>query len=222
MTEAEWLACTDPTAMLEFLRGKASERKLRLWRCGWGYEVLPDMLDECSRKAVATAERYADGLADQVELLADFRAAQEAWKTIEVVRGGRHGKWIRVGSNLNEAKEAAEAARNAADPMPLTNRRFHFSWRMSAKRQYTLACFLRDIFGPLPFRPVAVDPSWRTSTVLALANGVYQDKAFDRLPILADALEEAGCDSADVLEHLRGDGPHVRGCWVVDLLLGKE
>ncbi len=82
-------------------------------------------------------------------------------------------------------------------------------------------CFaLRDIFGN-PFRPVVLDPSWRTETVVALANGIYADRAFDRMPILADALEEAGCDQADILAHCRGDGPHVRGCWVVDSLLGK-
>jgi hypothetical protein len=80
---------------------------------------------------------------------------------------------------------------------------------------------LRDIFGN-PFRPVAVDPSWLTSTVVALAEGIYQERAFDRLPILADALQDAGCDSDDVLSHCRSDGPHVRGCWVVDLLTGRK
>ena len=79
---------------------------------------------------------------------------------------------------------------------------------------------LFDIFGN-PFRPVAIDPDWLTSTVVALARGIYDDRAFDRLPILADALQDAGCENADVLTHCRGDGPHVRGCWVVDLLLGK-
>ena len=79
---------------------------------------------------------------------------------------------------------------------------------------------LRDIFGN-PFRPVTADPSWLTSTVVALARTIYYEWAFDRLPILADALEEAGCDDADVLTHLRGDGPHARGCWVLDLVLGK-
>ena len=62
----------------------------------------------------------------------------------------------------------------------------------------------------------------RTETVFALATGIYTERAFDRMPILADALEDAGCDNADILEHCRGDGPHVRGCWVVDLILEKE
>jgi hypothetical protein len=79
---------------------------------------------------------------------------------------------------------------------------------------------LRDIFGN-PFRPVAVDPDWLTPTVVDLARGVYDAKAFDRLPVLADALEDAGCGHPDVLAHCRGPGPHVRGCWVVDLVLGK-
>jgi hypothetical protein len=79
---------------------------------------------------------------------------------------------------------------------------------------------VHDIFGN-PLRPVTADPRWLTSTAVALAQAIYADRAFDRLPILADALEEAGCDSQDVLAHLRGDGPHVRGCWVVDLVLGK-
>lgn len=81
--------------------------------------------------------------------------------------------------------------------------------------------WIYDVFGN-PFRPVSADPRWLTSTVVALAEGIYQDLAFDRMPILADALEEAGCDNADILSHCRGDGPHVRGCWVVDLLTGRK
>src|SRR5262249_12788383 len=80
---------------------------------------------------------------------------------------------------------------------------------------------LRDIVGN-PFRPVAVDSRWQPSTVLALAGGIYEDRAFDRLPILADALQDAGCENPDILTHLRDDGPHVRGCWALDLILGKE
>ncbi|MBN9523413.1 hypothetical protein J0H58_33690 [bacterium] len=80
---------------------------------------------------------------------------------------------------------------------------------------------MKDIFGN-PFRPVAVDPSWRTEAVVALAEGIYADKAFDRMPVLADALEDAGCSHEDILSHCRGDGPHVKGCWVVDLLTGRK
>jgi hypothetical protein len=69
---------------------------------------------------------------------------------------------------------------------------------------------------------VTLDPSWRTSTVVALAEGIYADRAFDRLPILADALQDAGCGNEDMLAHCRSDGPHARGCWVVDLILGKS
>src|SRR5262249_19280789 len=79
----------------------------------------------------------------------------------------------------------------------------------------------RDIFGN-PFRAVTLDPSWLTATVLTLAAGIYADRPFDRLPILADALQDAGCGNADVLDHCRSNSPHARGCWVVDLVLNKR
>jgi hypothetical protein len=76
---------------------------------------------------------------------------------------------------------------------------------------------MRDIFGN-PFRPVAVNLSWLTSSVAAIAEGIYADKAFDHMPVLADALEDAGCSHEDILSHCRDAGAHVKGCWVVDLL----
>jgi len=94
-------------------------------------------------------------------------------------------------------------------------------WLRRDDRIASLCHLLRCMFGN-PFRPVAFDPSWRTSTVVALAGGVYADRAFDRLPILADALQDAGCENEDILAHCRGSGPHARGCWVVDMLLGKS
>ena len=84
-----------------------------------------------------------------------------------------------------------------------------------------LARLLRDIFGN-PFRPVTFSPQWRTDTVLALAGQMYESRDFGAMPILADALQDAGCDDEDILLHCRGPGPHVRGCWVVDLVLGKS
>lgn len=84
-----------------------------------------------------------------------------------------------------------------------------------------LAHILREQLGN-PFRPSRFEPAWRTETVLALAEGIEADRAFDRMPILADALEEAGCDERPMLDHLRGPGPHARGCWVLDLILNRE
>jgi hypothetical protein len=80
---------------------------------------------------------------------------------------------------------------------------------------------LRDVVGN-PFRRVALEPTWLTPNVTAIAANIYEERAFDRLPILADALEEAGCINTDVLSHCRGVGPHMRGCWVVDLLTGRK
>jgi hypothetical protein len=91
---------------------------------------------------------------------------------------------------------------------------------MARSRQAEL---LRDLFGN-PFRPLNLDPSWlswRDGTIPKLAEAIYDERAFDRLPILADALEDAGCTNEDILTHCRQPGEHVRGCWVVDLLLGK-
>jgi hypothetical protein len=114
------------------------------------------------------------------------------------------------------------------DPYPLEPQRWARNWSrqdfgLPAKPSLSdaiLAQILRDIFGN-PFHPVTADPSWFTPTVLTLAEGIYADRAFDRLPIQADALQDAGCEDADILTHCRGPGPHARGCWVVDLVLGK-
>jgi hypothetical protein len=119
-------------------------------------------------------------------------AAREA-----VGRGAREEGW----ETLRQAVEARDAARSA--------------------EQLAQADLVRDIFG-YPFRPVTVDPSWLTSAAVGLARCIYEDRASDELPILADALEDAGCTDRAILDHCRGPGPHVRGCWVVDLLLGKE
>jgi hypothetical protein len=91
-------------------------------------------------------------------------------------------------------------------------------WESEQKRQSHI---FRDIFGN-PFRPIALDPRWLTASVVDLARAVYDERAFERMPILADALMDGGCDNDDIFNHCRGGGPHVRGCWVVDLLLGNE
>ena len=94
-------------------------------------------------------------------------------------------------------------------------------WRRIRQMKTLKAQILRDIFGN-PFRPITFDPSWRTSTVVSLAQQMYESRDFSAMPILADALADAGCSNEAILQHCRGPGPHVRGCFVVDLLIEKE
>lgn len=115
------------------------------------------------------------------------------------------------------------------DPLALTNARFHLFCAVAEAirgipewEHPPLALLLQDIVGPLPFRPVAIATSCLTPYVVVIARGIYEDRAFYRLTSLADALEEAGCTDADILGHLRGPRPHVRGCWPVDRILGKS
>jgi hypothetical protein len=102
----------------------------------------------------------------------------------------------------------------------------HVAEAVACSRERPAECsrqakLLHDILGN-PFCPVSIDPAWLTSNVTALAQTIYDERAFERMPILGDALEDAGCTNADILEHCRSGGEHVRGCWVVDLVLGRS
>jgi hypothetical protein len=99
---------------------------------------------------------------------------------------------------------------------------YELHWRGKAEGERCLAALLRDLLGSLLFGPVKFDPVRLTPSVVSLAQAIYDDPAFDRMPILADSLEDAGCSNQEMLAHCRGLGPHTRGCWVVDLILGKE
>jgi hypothetical protein len=133
---------------------------------------------------------------------------------------------------LADSEESAETFAGTADRFDLFLPQMPFlGGRAELLRPYNgeverwaRSKLLRDIFGPLPFRPILLDLAWLTwnnGTVRRLAQTICDERAFDRMLILADALEEAGCDNADILNHCRQPGEHVRGCWVVDLILGK-
>jgi hypothetical protein len=92
---------------------------------------------------------------------------------------------------------------------------------LEATRMSSVCDVLRDIFGN-PFRPIAIDTQLLTPKVVVFAQSIYKERTFDRMPELAEVLEEAGCHDADILNHCRSEWPHVRGCWVVDLVLGKQ
>jgi hypothetical protein len=204
-------------------RGQLASRKFRLFGCACLRDVWDILPTDVLRQAIVTCERFADGLATAKELK---KARDRADRTYEGMGDIVEDHSAIAVTALCEATpsfpmgEGSASGISAVAAEARSNKKT--SWSAARKQARHLhAQLFRDIFGN-PFRPVAVDPAWRTSTVLALAQGIYDERAFDRMPILADALQDAGCDSEDVLTHCRGPGPHVRGCWVVDLLLGKE
>jgi hypothetical protein len=218
MTEAEWMATQDSNKSIDRLSVCMSQRKERLLSCAICRHAWDDIKYKRSRDAVEIAERFADGLVSDKEL---NRAHSLAWTAYQKESSARlYGQ--RLGNHMIRTKSEdilymVVVATNVTQPYRLERFRHQFQ---TIDAFIGSVSFLRDIFGN-PFRPVALDPAWLTSTVVTLANSIYTDRAFDRMPILADALEEAGCDNVDVLLHCRGDGPHVKGCWVVDLVLGK-
>jgi hypothetical protein len=192
VTEAEWLACDDPTPMLEHLRGKAGDRRLRLFACACCRGASKILMGGPEYATLETAERFADGLARAEEL-----------------------------ARANDA-DASDLAGLVTEPD---------GWAAAAATWITFmriepladrdgVRLLRCVFGN-PFRPVGFDPAWRSITAVAVANLMYESRDFGALPVLADALQDAGCEHPDVLEHCRSAGEHVRGCWAVDLVLGK-
>lgn len=204
MTEAEWLRCEDPFSMLDCVNPEsvgiesraASDRKLRLFGALCCRLIWNSMWEGC-RPGVEAAERFAEGEHDP-KLLAV--ASRVCLGHSDAYRSARSSvDWVIAGDS---------------GPLDLSD----LYQKDLAARATGLA---REVFGN-PFRPVTVDPGWLTSDVCSLARGIYDERAFDRMPILADALQDAGCANNEVLSHCRdANQVHVRGCWVVDLLLGK-
>jgi hypothetical protein len=215
MTPDEWETATDPPEMVEAVRGLTSDRKLRLFAVGYCRQLGGLISDPRSRRAVDVAERFADDSATAAELVTAweevFDTDQTAadWAVLyaagqQLLRSGRvlgsmawEGAWALSSHASDMQSELVAAGITSSDVTRLA----------------------RCVFGN-PFRPGAFDPRWRTADVLGLALGIYEDRAFDRLPLLADALMDAGCTDAEVLGHCRSEG-HVRGCWLIDLVLGK-
>jgi hypothetical protein len=208
VTEADWLGGGDLVALVKHLRGRASERKLRLFACACCRRLWHLLGDARSRAAVEMAERYADGLATEVELAAVHVEAGAAVPAQPASwSAASHAAYLAF---VTAAAHAPYAARQVAGGVP---------WGAGARRE-----LLREVIGN-PFRPARLDPAWLcwdAGTVRRLALGIYEERAFERLPVLGDALEEAGCADETLLAHCRGGALHVRGCWLVDLLLGKD
>jgi hypothetical protein len=230
---ARWLGVADeqPT---EGLERRISDRKLRLFACACCFPLCNNAKDGRSLDALRYSYDFADGSVDEETLDVARSLAWEAVNSLPVVpidslnmTGGswKHYVWLARAAAETASEAAADAAVNALHAVmqaaiewgAIIDNPAIFVPTYGAK---ALAALVREIAGN-PFHCVRLDPAWRWPEVLALAHAIYDDRAFDRLPVLADALEEAGCTDPDILEHLRSPGPHVRGCWAVDLILSK-
>jgi hypothetical protein len=199
MTETQWLTRADPKPMLSWLRGRASGRKLRLFACAaWqhAWSSHPDWQAKW-RPRWLDALACADGLPRE-QYLAALGPVWASWFLAEA-----------------EAESCAQFCINHSLGSGPGCTSVSPAWT---------ADLLRELFGN-PFRRPALEGSWLAwgdGVVPALARGIYEEMSFERLPVLGDALEEAGCADEQVLAHCRRPGPHVRGCWLVDLVLGRE
>jgi hypothetical protein len=246
MTEAQWLQCEVPKLMLDAIASKATERKLRLFAAACWRRAPRSCTDDGCARAVEVAEQYADWLvhddvldqAHQVAItrsdagwgqgryevllsremtasLASAAASGAAWEV--------QAKALRADHRLQ--RQARRARRRGAQPEVAEP----IDAQAAAIEEYRQQCaLLRDIFATL-FRSVVIAPTWRARDVIDLARAAYNERLLPsgqldpaRLAVLADALEEAGCSEQAILDHLRGPGSHVRGCWPVDLILAKE
>ena len=230
MTEAEWLNCTDPKPMLEFLRGKVSDRKLRLFACACVRRVWHRMGEGVVSKEIEASELFAEGGSSRKELRA-IRSQLGA-------RGGYSAAWA-ANNALHAVLEdradytAKRAVTHATDfsyyQMLETDTDGQPKALAARETERTqLTTIVREIFGD-SLSPVRFDPTWYSPTIVSLAHAVYDERILPsceldnaRLAVLSDALEEAGCNSEEILSHLRSPGVHVRGCWVIDALLGKK
>ena len=234
MTEQEWIHCPGLYRMLEFLGNGITARKLRLFGCACCRRIWHLLSDQRSRDALEIAERFADGLATRQEMDEAYAPARMVVEDT-LVFSDPDQPWINnyfagyhaalaamclVSGDIASWEASTEATKGVRGAVQRKGNQ-----DVVSMERYQQAVLLRDIAGN-PFRALpTIDPAilaWKDGTVRRLAQVIYDERAFLDMPVLADALEEAGCQDSTILDHLRGPGPHVRGCGPLDLLLGKE
>lgn len=204
MTEAQWLVLA-PSLMMQHIAqvSPASYRKLRLLAVAYAryLETQPDY----------SGAKHVSYLGDEV---VEGRQTLDALWDNRIRGWGYEGDW-RIANLVLAADERLDMQTRTSMMHSLD------CWPNSAaQREHVARGLIVCVLGN-PFRPVVADRCWLTFTVIGVADSIYTDRAFDRLPILADALQDAGCEAAELLAHCHGSGPHARGCWAVDLVLGK-
>lgn len=230
MTEQEWLECNTPSMaryhpkpMLDFLRTQGGERKLRLFALAC-CDRISHLIPHEAQKLIAAAKLRVDEAVSDEEL----RQAADAYKrACENAPGSDDEHVSLIAYDSGQAVECALSSASAADVAIGTAEWASMAVADAARNPRNQpaeweaqAHLLHDIFGN-PFRPKGVASEWLTTAVVAIARRMYEEENFTPMPILADALEDAGCADPTTLTHCRGPGPHVRGCWVVDLILKK-
>ena len=224
MTAVEWEAGDDPLLMLGALP-PPGDRKLRLFSIAvfrrWHLRELRLQAVPLFSEVLAVAYDLAEGKGEESRL----RRTEEALATLASTLRGSETEYAGYVASLQVLRDPLLVG---GTPQILRVWQVHWAVRDMAtvdeRRQEEArhqAALLREVFGN-PFRPVAFDPAWRTGTALILARQMYESREFSAAPILADALQDGGCESEELLNHLRSpDATHVRGCWAVDLVLGK-
>lgn len=233
MTEVEWQGCTDVEEMLRNCLLQMSVRKRRLFVCAC-LRKAEHFLNGKNRQAVEAAEEFADGRLAAPELLVSLAGARKAEVEAGAALKTAPLTDLGLGAMLRATREVARAVVGAVVERPeiwMVVRSVSAALSHSSTNPDSAVAvsteqseLLREVMGD-PFRPVKVEPSWlawNDGTVPRIAQAIYEERRFHDLPILADALEEANCTSEAMLAHCRAGREHVRGCWVLDALLGKE
>jgi hypothetical protein len=230
VNDRAWRSRTRLFELLPLVAERIGDRKRRLFAVACCRRLAHLFGDERSRRAVDVAERYADGLASEQERLFTENNAFEAHFDVRESRLSATPVvcWSRSSELITQAALLAVSvgtfyAEDAADYSRLALAASGVAWRRDEEEELAQCRLLREIVGPLS--PPTVDPLWLSANdraAVQLAQWIYDKQAFDDLPILADALEDAGCNETDILDHCRQGGEHVRGCWVLDMVLGKE
>jgi hypothetical protein len=224
LNRGDWPTTGDLNGMLLLLdrlrtpHTRLGRRRLRLFGCACVRRIWHLLERDASRRAVEVAERFADGRATEEQLAAAYQAARPP--LVMVAENDPGFLLATVTHCAHYTASPEDRARYivwVAHGVAFAETR---SYRPPPEAFRPTCDLLREVFGD-PFRPLNLSPawlSWNRRAVPALAQAVHEEQAFDRLPILADLLEDAGGDNAELLGHLRGPGSHVRGCWALELL----
>jgi hypothetical protein len=243
VTEATWSTSNALRPMLSFLQGKARERKFKLFACACCRRIDHLLADERSHHAIEVVEQFHDGKVTRQKYNLAERAANDAYSELarevaadELTPDRTISRSIMPLTHMFAAQTVVAcfkgtyfavtqgccgALRGRGTVDVKLEDSLALGESIEAAERAAQANLLRDIFGN-PFRPATLDPSWLTSTVLALARQMYDTRDFSAMPILADALQDAGCDNEEILNHCRGESVHVRGCWLVDSLTDRQ